>query len=102
VIFITPMFAAAFTIRFVMPVDGTSIDKVRNFGEELMRTMRDQELGDVSDPDTAIDELSISLRSRRHLGQVRKLIRKLLVQHYLDADAVVTEVSISRQKDRAE
>ena len=86
------MSAAAFTIRFVMPVDGTSLDKIRNFGEELMWAMRDRSLGDVSDPDTATDELSISMSSPRHLGEVRRLIRRMLAKHYLDADAVVTEV----------
>jgi hypothetical protein len=85
--------AAAFTVRFEMLIDGTSIHKIRNFGEELMWTMRDQNLGDVSDPDTAIDQLSISISSPRHLGQVRKLIGQMLAKHYLDAGAVVTEVS---------
>ena len=83
------MFAVAFTIRFVMPVD---IHRIRNFGEELMRTLREDSLGDVSDPDTAIDELSVRISSCRHLGEVRRLIRRTLVKHYLDAGAVVTEV----------
>ena len=54
--------------------------------------MREQNLGDVSDPDTATDELFISLSSPRHLGEVRRLIQKMLAKHYLDAGAVVTEV----------
>jgi hypothetical protein len=82
---------ATFTIRFVMPIEGATISKIRNFGEDLMLTMRGQQLGDVSDPDTAIDALCVYLRSRRHLGEVRKLIRRMLKLHHLDADAVVTE-----------
>ena len=86
------MVAAAFTIRFVTPAeDDTFRHKIQNFGEDLMRTMRDQQLGDVSDPDRAADGLSVSLRSRRHLGQARKLIGRMLTRHYLDAHAVVTE-----------
>ena len=86
------MLAAAFTIRFAMLVDGPSIDKIRNFGEELLSRMREENLDSVSNPDTAIDSLSISIGSPRHLGAVRRLIRRLLAKHYLDADAVVTEI----------
>ena len=92
-ILVTPMLTAAFTIRFVMPVeDDTFVGKVRNFGEDLMRTMRDQRLGEVSDPDHGENGLSVRLRSRRHLGQARKLISGMLTKHYLDANAVVSEI----------
>lgn len=43
------------------------------------------------DVDTAIDALSVSLHSPRFRGHVRKVIRKLLAQHFLDGHAVVTE-----------
>ena len=86
------MLAAAFTIRFAMLVDGASIGKIRNFGEELLSRMREENLGNVDNPDSAIDSLSISISSRRRLGAVRKLIRRLLAKHYLDAYAVVTEI----------
>jgi hypothetical protein len=84
--------SADFIIRVVTPIDGASIDKFRNFGEELMVTMRRRALGDVSDADSARDELSVTLRSRRHVGQVRTLIRKLLASHFLDRDTIVTEI----------
>jgi len=54
--------------------------------------MRERRFGAVYAPDTALDELSVSLRSRRYLGDVRKLIRKMLDKHYLAASAVVTEL----------
>ena len=93
-----PMPDAAFTIRFLMPVDGASIDRVRNFGEALMLRMSKEDLGDVSNPDTAISELSVSVSSPRHLGTARKLIRKTLAKHRLDADAVVTEIKGDRSE----
>ena len=62
---------AAFNLRFLMPADGASIHSVRNFGEELMTKMRAENLGHVSNPDTAIDELSVSIGSPRRLGTVR-------------------------------
>jgi hypothetical protein len=81
-----------FKLRFVMPGDETAIHKIQNFGEELMRTMRDRNLGDVGNPDSAIDELSVNLHCRRHTGEVRKLMRKLLAKHYLDTVVTVTEL----------
>jgi hypothetical protein len=86
------MLAAAFTIRFEMPVDGRSIAKIRDFGEELLSRMREQSLGDVTSPDTAIDDLSVSISSPRHRGEVRRMIRKTLAKHRLDVDAVLTDV----------
>ena len=87
-----PMANAAFSIRFEMPGDGASIARVRDFGEELSLRMRKQNVGDVSDPDTAIDVLTVSLSSPRHLGPVRMLIRKTLTKHRLDAHAVVVAI----------
>ncbi len=46
---------AAFTIRFGMPGDGMSVSRIRDFGEELALKMREQNLGGVGNPDTAID-----------------------------------------------
>jgi hypothetical protein len=83
---------AAFSIRFDMPVDGMSIARVRDFGEELSLRMRQQNLGDVGNPDSAIDDLTVSLSSPRHLGLVRTLIRKTLAKHRLDAHAVVAAI----------
>jgi hypothetical protein len=83
---------AAFSIRFDMPVDGMSIARVRDFGEELSLRMRQQNLGDVSNPDSAIDDLTVSLSSPRHLGLARTLIRKTLAKHRLDAHAVVAAI----------
>jgi len=84
-----PVATAAFTVRFEMPLDGGSIDRIRNFGEALALRMRRQHFGDVSNVDTAIDQLSVTLRSPHHLGEVRKLIRKTLAKHRLDSNAVV-------------
>jgi hypothetical protein len=86
------MAIAAFSIRFDMPGDGMSVSKIRDFGEELALRMRKQDLGDVSNTDTAIDDLTVSLSSPRHLGPVRALIRKTLAKHRLDAHAVVVAV----------
>ena len=92
------MATAALSIRFGMPGDGISISTIRDFGEELSLRMRKQNLGDVSNPDTAIDDLSISISSPRHLGAVRKLIGKTLTKHRLDGDAVVVAIEIARQR----
>lgn len=86
------MIHVTFSIRFTIAGDDTAISKIRDFGEELKWTMSDLRLGDASDPDTATDELSVSLSSRRHLGEVRKLIRRLLAKYYVDAIATVTEL----------
>ena len=87
-----PMPIAAFTIRFGMPGDGMSVSRIRDFGEELALRMREQNLGGVGNLDTAIDDLSISISSPRHLGAARTLIRKTLAKHHLDAHAVVVAI----------
>jgi len=63
-----------------------------DFGEQLALRMREQNLGGVGNLDTAIDDLSISISSPRHLGAARTLIRKTLAKHHLDAHAVVVAI----------
>jgi hypothetical protein len=78
----------AFSIRF----RSDDVHKVRNFGEELARTMREQRLGTVDEIDRAIDEISGVLASRRELGEWRKMIRRMLDKHYLAEVANVIEL----------
>ena len=51
--------STAFSIRF----RSDDIHRIRNFGEDLARAMREQRLGSVGDIDSAIDEISGALAS---------------------------------------
>jgi hypothetical protein len=77
-----------FSIRFV----SDDVHKIRNFGEDLARTMREQRLGSVGGIDSAIDKISGILTSRRDLGEWRKIVRRMLEKHYLAEVATVIEL----------
>jgi hypothetical protein len=74
------------SIRFT----SDDVHKIRNFCEDLASTLRDRRLGSVGDIDGAIDEIVITLASRRNLGEGRTVTRQLLAKHHL---AEVSEVS---------
>jgi hypothetical protein len=84
-----------FLIRFTMPISGDflidSVPKIRNFAEELMLEMKEEGIGTLDDIDTATTQLVVRMSSPRERGRARRLLRRLLKKHYLDADSVVTE-----------
>lgn len=66
------------------------IHRMRNFGEALLFAMQKNDLGRVGDLDTATDRLVVTLSSARHRREVRELIVKVLLAHFLDKDAVIS------------
>ena len=67
--------------------------RVLNFIEDVWRMARDQEIGSVDDIDHyGVGTFTVRVSSTRHLGEVLSLISKLLKQHMLERDAVVTRL----------
>lgn len=77
----------AFSIRF----RSGDVHAIRNFGEDLAQAIREQRLGSVGDVDSAIDEISGVLISRRDRGQWRKMVGRLLEKHHLVEFTTVIE-----------
>lgn len=75
------------TIRFPTNTDGSLTHQIRNFGEDLWREIEETKLGDlggISTVDSATDTLTVRVFHTRKIGTVRKLVEKLLKEHFLD------------------
>ena len=81
----------AIAIQFPSPATPELMHRALNFIEDVFRFTRDNGLGSVDDIDHYRDGCFIvSISASRYLGEVHREISKLLRQHMLDADAVVS------------
>src|SRR5262249_29640941 len=78
------------TIEITFPF-GSDVPRIRNFGEELSLSLK--ELGELpmDEADAATTRLVISNIRKRHLGDCRKLVTRLLRRHMMEAEAHVTQ-----------
>ena len=77
-------------ITFSANSDGSLTHQVRNFGEDLLRQIEQDGLGDVGGIeaiDGATDTIRVHIHHTRKIGTVRKLVDKLLRAHVLDSQS---------------
>jgi hypothetical protein len=90
-----------FLITFaVAPHTDTGIHRIRNWAEDLFRTVRRENWGTVSDPDTATDSVWVVAASARVTGDLAKAITRTLRNGNLLDDAVVRK--LTRDEDWTE
>lgn len=72
-------------IDFVADGDEPSVSRVRNFGEELYRTLREDGWASISldDIDRATDQLRVKVFSRARIRRTMSHIQTILKRHYL-------------------
>lgn len=70
-----------YVVRFSEPDPMKAVDRVRNFAEDVCRSLCDEGLGSVPNMDTAIDEVRIEVASKRHVGRVEQIIGRHLRHH---------------------
>ncbi len=83
-----------YKVIFAGPAAGPDVHRIRNFAEDLHRTLHARELGSVSNMDCARDEVLVAVNAVRHLGAARQAIRQQLVRsNFTD------NVSVERLKE---
>jgi hypothetical protein len=82
--------------QHTLAVDFTihDVHRVRNFGEDLWRALRDDRSATASldEIDSATTRMHVVVRSTRQLKRVSKLIEGLLAEHNLSTVATLLEV----------
>ncbi len=73
-------------------IDDKLVHRLRNYGEELYREFSATGHAEISieDVDSAINELRVFVKSKRHIGAVSAFVKKTLEQHNLDTDFTVS------------
>jgi hypothetical protein len=74
-----------------MPMSGDAVHRIRNFAEALWLHLEQEGIGTVHDIDTATDHLVVRMAFRHDRGHIRRVLRRLLKDHFLTDDSVVTE-----------
>jgi hypothetical protein len=78
-------------IQFVSPAPSELMHRALNFIEDVYRMAKEQDIGAVDDIDHyGSGTFVVRVSSARQLGEMRSLVSKLLRQHKLEGDAVVT------------
>ena len=78
-------------IQFPPAASTEFMHRVLNFIEDVHRTIDSQALGSIANSDNyGSGGFYVSVASTRHLGEVNTAISRLLKQHMLAGDAVVT------------
>jgi hypothetical protein len=71
----------------------TGVHRIRNWAEDLFRTVKREQWGAVDDPDECTDTVWVVAASPRVTGDLAKAIRRALKNSNLLDDAVVTKLS---------
>ena len=77
-------------IEFPTNTDASLTHQVRNFGEDLWRTIEQEKLGNVEGIDQATSRLVVQIFHSKKQRRVQKLVETLLKQHFLDFRSQVT------------
>lgn len=80
------------TIEIAFP-ETSGIHRVRNFAEELSRSLGDLGNLPMEQADAATTRVTISEVHSRQLGRCRQLIDSMLKKHYMIEEATVRQVS---------
>jgi hypothetical protein len=78
-------------IQFASPAPPELMHRVLNFMEDVYRATRDAgtaETGDIDHYSTGL--FIVRIASARRIGEVSSLVGKLLKQHHLESEAVVS------------
>ena len=80
------------TIDFAEPkMPGTLVHRVRNLGEDIERALSRGRDARIHDPDSATNQLRITVVSQGRVGRVSKLLSDLLRAHrFTDARITIT------------
>ena len=88
------------SIQFPSPAQPELMHRALNFIEDVYRFLRDNAAGSVDDIDHyRSGQFIVKPSSSRILGQVRNEIAKLLRQHKLEGDAVVSRLDGGHARD---
>jgi hypothetical protein len=81
--------------QIIIDFESGHIHRMRNFGEALYHTLREDGLGSISlhEIDSATTQLRVVVFSRRRVRQIAQMIQKLLVKHHFAAIASLSEQS---------
>jgi hypothetical protein len=63
--------------------------RIRNFAEDLQRAIANEGSGQVENMDTAQTSVTVSVKSKRHLGSVSALVTESLKAHKLSEETVI-------------
>ena len=79
------------SVRFPPQPSGAESDvtRIRNFAEDLDRSLSAQRSGTVENPDTAVELVVVAVSSARLFGQVLAATRATLKRHNLLAEATL-------------
>jgi len=86
------MFKPAYLVQFSSDGGLDFTNRVRNFAEDLFRTLRAKGLGDVPNEAAATDKVQVSVSAARHLGAVLKAIKLQLRKHNLAAHGEIVRL----------
>jgi hypothetical protein len=78
-------------IRFaaVLSSDAALVPRIRNFAEDLQRSLSHASIGMVENMDSAVDTVLVRVASTRMMGDASEAARSALERHNLVADAVL-------------
>jgi len=84
-------------IQFPHPTTPELMHRAMNFIEDVFRYAEDNALGTVADIDHyRTGQFVVTLSASRHLGEMNREISKLLRQHMLESDAVISRLDRAR------
>jgi len=82
------------TIDFVEQMPGTLVHRVRNLGEDIQGELSRGRDARIHDPESATNQLRITVASQRRVRRVSKLLSDLLREHgFADARVTVHETN---------
>jgi hypothetical protein len=77
-------------LRFAtISAEPSFIHRLHNFTEDLHVELHRRGYGSVPNMDSAIDEVIVSVPSKRYVGDALRILRSLLKQHHLAQDATI-------------
>jgi hypothetical protein len=80
-------------LQFPSPASPELMHRVLNFVEDVWRFANDQKLGSVSDIDHyATGRFTVTVSTKRKLGDMQRAIQQLLSKHMLEHEAVVSHL----------
>lgn len=77
-----------YVVRFSEPNTEETLHRVRNFAEDVFRSLRDDGLGTVPNMDTAVNEVHVEVRLKRQAGRVGQILRRHLRDHRFSAATI--------------
>jgi hypothetical protein len=87
-------------IQFPSPAKPEMMHRALNFMEDVFRFAQDRDIASVSDIDHyGAGQFIVKISASRHLGKMQCEIFKLLREHMLEGDAVVSRLDRAKVPD---